>query len=180
MAGRPIVAELIANGIPVKTERHASGNGIMHLKGSPAKTPMRSAVTTARSRRRMRMTNCSRSARHRNWCRPTTRISRNCSINTRRPIPRRPTLKRPGHSILLKHPNMSGQTARVRGTLVNAHSSASGTVFLDFYRQYRSCPFSDAIFADDAKQFGDFRNSPARKLSYRARFCPIGRGPKSF
>src|SRR5438067_821507 len=30
--GRPILSELIAAGIPVKTEKHADGNGIMHIK----------------------------------------------------------------------------------------------------------------------------------------------------
>jgi hypothetical protein len=43
----------------------------------------------------------------------------------------------------------------VRGPFVEAYTSASGTVFLDFCKNYKTCPFSGVIFADDAKQFGD-------------------------
>ena len=48
-----------------------------------------------------------------------------------------------------------GEYASVRGTLVSAYTSVSGTVFLDFCTNYKTCPFSGVIFADDAKQFGD-------------------------
>ncbi len=41
------------------------------------------------------------------------------------------------------------------GTLVDADTSASGTVFLDFCKNYKSCPFSGVIFAADVKKFGD-------------------------
>jgi len=30
--GRPIISKLLAAGIPVKTEKHKDGNGIMHIK----------------------------------------------------------------------------------------------------------------------------------------------------
>ncbi len=48
-----------------------------------------------------------------------------------------------------------GEYASVRGTLVKAYTSASGTVFLDFCKSYKTCPFSGVIFADDVKRFGD-------------------------
>ena len=48
-----------------------------------------------------------------------------------------------------------GDLASVRGTLIEAYTSKSGTVFLDFCKSYKSCPFSGVIFADDAKKFGD-------------------------
>jgi len=43
----------------------------------------------------------------------------------------------------------------VRGTLVEAYTSKTGTVFLDFCQSYKTCPFSAVIFADDVKAFGD-------------------------
>ncbi len=43
----------------------------------------------------------------------------------------------------------------MRGTLRDAYTAASGTVFLDFCASYKDCPFSGVIFADDAKKFGD-------------------------
>jgi hypothetical protein len=48
-----------------------------------------------------------------------------------------------------------GERACVRGRLVRAYTSASGTVFLDFCENYKGCPFSGVIFADDAGKFGD-------------------------
>jgi exonuclease VII large subunit len=52
-------------------------------------------------------------------------------------------------------PTHVGETASVRGTLVDAHASASGTVFLDFCKSYKTCPFTAVVFAGDAKKFGD-------------------------
>jgi hypothetical protein len=52
-------------------------------------------------------------------------------------------------------PNHVGEYASVRGTLVEAYTSASGTVFLDFCKSYKTCTFSGVIFADDVKQFGN-------------------------
>ena len=43
----------------------------------------------------------------------------------------------------------------MRGKLVEAYTSKTGTVFLDFCESYKTCPFSGVIFADDAKKFGD-------------------------
>ncbi len=78
-----------------------------------------------------------------------------------------------------------GQTARVRGTLVNAHRSNTGTIFLDFCRQYRGCPFSAVIFADDAKQFGDLAKFVGKEItvsgkisSYQSRAEIIVRNPE--
>ena len=41
----------------------------------------------------------------------------------------------------------------MRGTLVTAYTSKTGTVFLDFCASYKTCSFSGVIFADDAKKF---------------------------
>ena len=48
-----------------------------------------------------------------------------------------------------------GDYASVRGTLIDAYTSSSGTVFLDFCKSYKNCSFSGVIFADDVKKFGD-------------------------
>jgi DNA/RNA endonuclease YhcR with UshA esterase domain len=52
-------------------------------------------------------------------------------------------------------PQHIGEQASVTGTLVDAYTAKSGTVFLDFCKSYKTCPFSAVIFADDAKKFGD-------------------------
>ncbi|MDE2474514.1 MAG: hypothetical protein KGO48_05655 [Alphaproteobacteria bacterium] len=182
--GRPIVAELIAAGIPVKTEKHASGNGIMHIK----------ALATEKAY----------ALGSYNWTASATNENDELlEIGTS------PQLVQTYNSILKKlidqYPEADttaadtepagvfdiseasehvGQTARVRGTLINAHTSASGTVFLDFCRQYRSCPFSAVIFADDAKQFGDLSKFAGKEItvsgkisSYQSRAEIILRSP---
>ncbi len=153
---KPIIAELTNAGISVVTEKHADGNGIMHIK----------ALVTD-SAYAMGSYNWTGSA--------TTENDEVLEIGT-------DTALRQAYENILKKlldayrgnaaagaaaggsigpldytdaPNHLGDIASVRGTLVDAYTSASGTVFLDFCRSYRTCQFSGVIFADDAKKFGD-------------------------
>lgn len=52
-------------------------------------------------------------------------------------------------------PKHVGEYASVRGTLKKAYTSSKGIIFLDFCSNYKTCPFTAVIFADDAKKFGD-------------------------
>lgn len=154
---KPIIAELVAAGIPVETERHADGNGIMHIKAI--------------------VTDSAYALGSYNWTgSATTENDEILEIGTD------PTLRQMYENILKKlfiayqgtnaaasaaapvsigtidytnAPAHIGETASVRGTLIDAYTSASGTVFLDFCKNYKTCPFSGVIFADDAKKFGD-------------------------
>lgn len=154
---KPIIAELIAAGIPVETEKHADGNGIMHIK----------AIVTD-SAYAMGSYNWTGSA--------TTENDELLEIGTD------PVLRQAYENVLRRlldayagtnaaataaaaisigtipytsAPNHIGETASVSGILVDAYTSASGTVFLDFCKNYKTCPFSGVIFADDVKRFGD-------------------------
>ncbi|MFA6414941.1 MAG: phospholipase D-like domain-containing protein [Candidatus Paceibacterota bacterium] len=154
--GAPITKKLLAAGIPVVTEKHATGNGIMHIKTLVTD----SAYATGSY----------------NWTNSATTINDEVlEIGTD------PELRRAYENILKKlldayKSNAAagaaasvsigtititeaakhiGETASVHGTLVKAYTSASGTVFLDFCQSYKACPFSGVIFADDAKAFGD-------------------------
>ncbi len=154
---KPVIKLLTDAGIPVETEKHADGNGIMHIK----------ALVTD-SAYAMGSYNWTGSA--------TTENDEILEIGTD------PALRQVYENILTKlldayrgtsaaaqaaapvsagtiaytdAPNHIGEYASVRGTLVDAYTSASGTVFLDFCKSYKTCPFSGVIFADDAKQFGD-------------------------
>lgn len=155
--GKPIVAKLLAAGISLVTEKHATGNGIMHIKTLVTE----SAYATGSY----------------NWTNSATTINDEIlEIGTD------PALRQAYENILKKlldaykgntaaanaaapvsigtipytdAPAHVGDLASVRGTLVKAYTSASGTVFLDFCKNYKTCPFSGVIFADDAKQFGD-------------------------
>jgi hypothetical protein len=48
-----------------------------------------------------------------------------------------------------------GERASVRGRLIDVHPTSRGTAFLDFCVNYKSCPFSGVIFADDVQKFGN-------------------------
>lgn len=154
--GAPITEKLKAAGIPLLAERHASGNGIMHIK--------------------LLVTERAYAFGSYNWTNSATTINDEIlEIGT-------DTKLRQAYENILKRlfdaykgnaaagaaapvsigtidytdaPAHVGEHASVRGTLVNAYTSKTGTVFLDFCRDYKTCPFSGVIFADDAKKFGD-------------------------
>lgn len=155
--GAPIIKKLQTAGISVVTEKHASGNGIMHLK----------TLVTERAY----------ATGSYNWTKSATTLNDEIlEIGTD------PALRQAYENILLKlldayrgntaaanaaasisigtidyadAPAHVGDYASVRGTLVEAYTSKSGTVFLDFCKNYKTCPFSGVIFADDVKAFGD-------------------------
>lgn len=155
--GAPIIEKLTAAGIPVVTEKHATGNGIMHIKAL--------------------VTDSAYVIGSYNWTKSATTINDEIlEIGTD------PGLRQVYENILQKlleaykgnraaagaaanvsigtidytqAPKHVGEYASVRGTLVEAYTSKSGTVFLDFCENYKNCPFSGVIFADDAKKFGD-------------------------
>jgi len=154
---KPIIAELVAAGVPVETEKHADGSGIMHIKAI--------------------VTDSAYAIGSYNWTgSATTENDEILEIGTD------PTLRQIYENVLTKlldayrgtnaaagaaapvsigtidytdAPAHVGDYASVKGTLVDAYTSSSGTVFLDFCKSYKSCPFSGVIFADDAKKFGD-------------------------
>lgn len=153
---KPIIAELVAAGIPVETEHHADGNGIMHIKAIVTDTAYA-----------LGSYNWTGSATNENdelleiGTDPTLR-------STYEDILKRLFEKYGGTAAAKAAAPVSGATysyidaanhigeyAHVTGTLVDAYTSASGTVFLDFCKNYKSCPFSAVIFADDATAFGD-------------------------
>ncbi|MGH9579911.1 MAG: hypothetical protein ACRD2R_02870 [Terriglobales bacterium] len=54
-------------------------------------------------------------------------------------------------------PGKIGDEACVRGTVVAVTESKSGTWFLNFCKDYQTCPFSIVVFARDRKDVGDAR-----------------------
>ena len=151
----PIIASLRAAGIPITTQHHASGTGIMHIKAL--------------------VTDSAYAIGSYNWTNSAT--TKNDEIleigtspdlvDTYRNILRRlidaygataaaQSAAAPvsgGHYSISEAANHIGEAAFVTGKLYDAHTSASGTVFLDFCSNYKTCPFSGVIFADDAKKF---------------------------
>ncbi len=154
---RPIISELTDADISVVTEKHATGNGIMHIKAI--------------------VTDSAYALGSYNWTSSATTVNDEIlEIGTD------PALRQTYENILTKllnaykgntaaanaaalisigtidytdAPSHIGDNASVRGTLVDAYTSKSGTVFLDFCKSYKGCPFSGVIFADDVAKFGD-------------------------
>lgn len=152
----PIIGELRAAGIPLLTEKHTSGNGIMHIK--------------------LLVTEKAYAFGSYNWTSSATKINDEIlEIGTD------PNIKQ-AHENILKRlfeeyrtsaaagaaatvsdtvydytdaPKHVGEYASVRGTLIKTYTSKTGTVFLDFCKEYKNCSFSGVIFADDIKKFSD-------------------------
>jgi hypothetical protein len=167
---RPVIEELIAAGIPVETERHPSGSGIMHIKAI--------------------VTDGAYAFGSYNWTQSATKENDELlEIGTD------PTMVKIYESILLKildaykgtsaaalgtsqtsgkvagtidyteAPNHIGEEASVTGILVDSYTSKSGTVFLDFCDDYKNCPFSGVIFASDAKKFDNLSSFEGKRVT---------------
>lgn len=155
--GAPITEKLLSAGISVVTEKHATGNGIMHIKAI--------------------VTDSAYAIGSYNWTNSATTINDEIiEIGTDETLRQvyENILKRlldaykgnsaaAGAAALVSigvidytdAPEHIGDYASVRGTLVEAYTSASGTVFLDFCKNYKTCPFSGVIFSDDVEKFGN-------------------------
>lgn len=152
--GAPITEKLRAAGIPLLAERHATGNGIMHLKllvterayafGSYNWT--NSATSINDELIEIGTDPELRQAYENVLKRLFTAYKGNAAAGAAAPVSI-------GTIDYTKAPSHIGEYASVRGTLVKAHTSKTGTVFLDFCENYKTCPFSGVIFADDAKKF---------------------------
>lgn len=153
----PVMTILRNAGIPVVTEKHASGNGIMHLK--------------------MIVTDSAYAFGSYNWTTSATTINDEIlEIGTNEKL--RQTyegiLKKlleayAGNSVAAgaatsvsvgtidytDAPSYIGKTASVRGKLLKVYTSKGGTTFLDFCANYKTCPFTAVIFSDDLKKFND-------------------------
>ncbi len=165
--GAPITAKLLAAGIPLEVEKHPTGSGIMHIK--------------------MIVTDQAYALGSYNWTSSATTINDEIlEIGTD------PTLRQTYENILKKlfdayrgsnatahavapvsigtihytdAPAHISDTASVQGTLVEAYTSKSGTVFLDFCQSYKTCPFSGVIFADDVKAFGGLSSLSGKQVT---------------
>ena len=163
----PIVASLRAAGIPIATEHHASGTGIMHIKAL--------------------VTDSAYAIGSYNWTSSATTINDEILeigtspelVATYKNILRRlidqygATVAAQSAATVVSGGTYStdqasahiGETASVVGKLYDAHTSSTGTVFLDFCSNYKTCPFSGVIFADDAKKFTSLTSLSGQRIT---------------
>lgn len=164
----PIMAELRAAGIPVETEYHSDGQGIMHIKAL--------------------VTDSAYAIGSYNWTESATKendeileIGTSPSlVGAYASLLERLFKTYAGHTAAAhsggasasigtitytEAPQHIGSYASVRSTLVDAYTASSGAVFLDFCKSYSSCPFSGVIFASDAKAFGDLTKDVGKTVT---------------
>ena len=55
--------------------------------------------------------------------------------------------------------------AHVTGTLVSVYTSKSGVTYLDFCKNYKTCPFSGVIFSDDRAGFSDLHSHVGSQIT---------------
>ena len=153
---RPVIENLMNAGISIVTERHPDGNGIMHIKALVTESAYAAGSynwTASATEKNDEILEIGtdpglRQAYENILKRLLDAYKGNAAAKAAAPVS-------VGTIDYTEAPKYIGEYAEVRGTLVNAHTSSSGTVFLDFCKNYKTCPFSGVIFADDAKEFGD-------------------------
>ena len=163
---KPVIQKLLDAGIPVEEEKHPDGNGIMHIKALVTDTAYA-----------MGSYNWTGSA--------TTENDELLEIGTSPDLVAAYTgilqkllAKYKGNAALSGAVSADvgtidytdaeeniGNTASVKGILIDAYTSKSGTVFLDFCQSYKSCPFSGVIFADDVSKFGDLSKYAGKSVT---------------
>lgn len=154
---KPIIAELTNAGISVVTEKHASGSGIMHIKAIVTDSAYAlgsynwtNFATTLNDEILEIGTDATLRQTYENMLKKL--LDAYAGNSAAAGAAASVSIGTIDYTEAIKH---VGDLASVRGILIDAHTSASGTVFLDFCKNYKSCTFSGVIFADDVKKFGD-------------------------
>ncbi len=155
--GTPIIEKLLAADIPIVVESHASGGGIMHIKALVTESAYAhgsynwtSSATTLNDELLEIGTDPTLRGVYENVLKKLYEAYKGNGAGEVLSTP-----KSVGVIDYMKAGDHVGEYTSVRGVLIEAYTSKSGTVFLDFCKEYKSCPFTAVIFADDAKKFGD-------------------------
>lgn len=68
----------------------------------------------------------------------------------------------------------TGGNGCVSGRVLRVYTSRSGSTFLDFCQDYRSCPFSTVIFASDRNNFGNLGALEGQKVDILGEIVTYG------
>jgi hypothetical protein len=170
----PLIAKLKSAGIPVTVEHHPDGNGIMHIKALVTDSAYAmgsynwtSSATTENDELLEIGTSPDLVAAY-------AKIIKGLIDEYASAPPGSPTgtggeaaadTTPTGTYSYTEAAKHVGEYARITGKLIDAYTSSSGTIFLDFCADYKSCPFSAVVFADDAKAFGDLSRYAGKSLT---------------
>lgn len=64
-------------------------------------------------------------------------------------------------------PTHVGQNGCIVGRVIQVYTSRSNNTFLNFCRDYRTCPSSGVVFASDRNQCGDLERLEGREVRIR-------------
>ena len=151
---KPILTELAAAGIPVETQIHT--DGIMHIKAIVTDNAYAlgsynwtDSATVANDELLEVGTNDTLRQEYLNIIKRVIAVNSGTATTT-------VALNGPPVNInYMDAANYIGKNATVSGIPLKIYSSTSGTVFFDYCVNYKSCPFSVVVFADDAKKFAN-------------------------
>ena len=163
-----IIRELKAAHIPVEVEKHPDGSGIMHIKALVTDTAYAIGSynwTTSATKENDEILEVGTDpALVHTYASLLKRLfSTYAGTTAAAPSAAAPTSI--GTIDYTEAPQHIGSYASVRGTLIDAYTASSGTVFLDFCKSYSSCPFAGVIFASDAKAFGDLSKDAGKTVT---------------
>jgi phosphatidylserine/phosphatidylglycerophosphate/cardiolipin synthase-like enzyme len=164
----PIIDELTRAGIPLVTQRQE--NGIMHIKALVTERAYASgsynwthSATTENDEVLEIGTDPGLRARY------ETILTQVIAANAGSARPRDTLVDRTyDYTEASAH---IGETAAVRGTVVDVYTSASGTTFFDYCRDYDNCPFSAVIFPRDKDNFVDLSQYDGRTITVSGRIA---------
>lgn len=149
---KPILTELAAAGIPVETQKHT--DGIMHIKAIVTDNAYAlgsynwtSSATVANDELLEVGTNNTLRQEYLDI------IKRVIAVNAGTATTTVAVSGPPVNINYMDAANYIGKNATVSGIPLKIYSSTGGTVFFDYCTNYKTCPFSVVIFADDAKNF---------------------------
>src|SRR5260370_16196387 len=61
-----------------------------------------------------------------------------------------------------------GTTACVTGTVLHVEDGTNGVTFLNFCKDYQTCPFTVVVFPGDLKKWGDIHQLEVRQIEIKA------------
>jgi hypothetical protein len=161
-----IVRKLLAAKIPLVTEKHENGTGIMHIKllvtekayatGSynwtKSATNSNDELLEIGTDKALRQTyeNILKKLLEAYKGNSAAKAADSVSIGT---IP------------FTKAKDHVGDWASVTGTVVRVYTSNTNTTFINFCEDYKTCPFSAVVFSSDAKKFGDLTHLVGKQVT---------------
>ena len=149
---KPVLAKLAAVGISVETQKHT--DGIMHIKAVVTDNAYAlgsynwtSSATVANDEILEVGTNNTLRQEYLDIIKRVIAVNAGTATTT---------VALSGPPVRINYTdaiNYIGKNATVSGIPLKIYSSTGGTVFFDYCVNYKTCPFSVVVFADDAKKF---------------------------